>query len=364
MKQKQNNQIRSRFGKLAASTLAAVYLLILVGGIVRSTGSGMGCPDWPTCFGRVVPPTSAEQLPADYQEIYKEKRLAKNERFAKLLSFFGADELAYAVKHDDTVGEEQAFNPLKTWIEYINRLMGVVIGLLILSTAVFSLKFWAKDRAIPALALATLVTVIFQGWLGSIVVSTNLLPWMVTIHMLPALLIVALLIVLYLRSMEMDVAVPAGTKLSQQQLLLIVLLVLSLVQVILGTQVREEVDAVALAYGYQERTSWVENLGLVFYIHRSYSILLVVLHAWLGWQFYRKLGSRHTLTRISLFLLAVVGFEVLTGIIMAYFAIPAFLQPMHLLFGTALFGIQFYLLKLSTRSVPLPQEKNLSYQQC
>lgn len=362
---KQNlNQTKAKFGKLAASTLAAVYLLILVGGIVRSTGSGMGCPDWPTCFDRVVPPTSAEQLPADYQEIYKEKRLAKNERFAKLLSFFGADELAYAVKHDDIVGEEQAFNPLKTWIEYINRLVGVVIGLLILSTAVFSLKFWNVDRIIPALAIATLVIVIFQGWLGSIVVSTNLLPWMVTIHMLPALLIVALLIILYLRVKEIKIAVLAAVRLSKEQMLLITLLILSLIQVVIGTQVREEVDTVALANNYQDRASWIEELGIVFYIHRSYSILLVLLHAFLSWQLFRKLGSAHRLTRISLFLFAVVGIEILSGIIMAYFAIPAFLQPMHLLFGTALFGIQFYLLKLSTRSVPLPQEKNLSYQQC
>src|SRR5688572_594700 len=112
------------FRRLTISTLIAVYLLILVGGIVRSTGSGMGCPDWPKCFGNWVPPTSVSELPANYKEVYSEYRHKKNIRFAKYLNALGMEETARLLLNDPSVLEENDFNPLKTWIEYGNRVVG------------------------------------------------------------------------------------------------------------------------------------------------------------------------------------------------------------------------------------------------
>ena len=140
---------------LSTITLVSVYLLILVGGIVRSTGSGMGCPDWPRCFGKWVPPTEAKQLPADYKEVYSQQRAAKNERFASYLGAFGFAQLADQIRNDTSILEEEDFNATKTWIEYLNRLMGALVGVLILATFVASLRHWQRDRWLVGGTFAT-----------------------------------------------------------------------------------------------------------------------------------------------------------------------------------------------------------------
>ena len=98
----QTDQSLLRYRRIALITLASVYFLILVGASVRASGAGMGCPDWPTCFGQWIPPTNEAQLPGNYQEIYAE--------------------LGY---------RDTQFNVVKTWTEYANRLIGVTIGFLI-----------------------------------------------------------------------------------------------------------------------------------------------------------------------------------------------------------------------------------------
>lgn len=326
------------FRRFSAVTIIAVYLLIAVGGVVRSTGSGMGCPDWPKCFGSWVPPTNVNQLPEDYKEDYVQQRVEKNEKFSKYLTALGLDDLAYQVGNDPSILVEEDFNAVKTWVEYVNRLIGAVIGLLIFGTFVLSIRYWKKDRLITVLSFIAFVLVGVQGWIGSIVVSTNLLQWMITIHMLLAIVIVCLLIYVYYRSKRqiLNIKLPAVTKLKW---ITIICLILTLVQVVLGTQVREGIDAIA---EIAERSDWISNLGLTFLIHRSYSLLLLTLHVYL---FY-LLMSNEQLKPILKWLLIIVVIEILSGAMMAYFGVPAFIQPIHLLLGTLIIGVQYYLLLL------------------
>ena len=326
------------FRRFSAVTVIAVYLLIAIGGIVRSTGSGMGCPDWPKCFGSWVPPTSVDELPADYKEDYVQQRVAKNEKFSKYLTALGFDDLAYQVENDPKILVEEDFNAVKTWVEYINRLIGAVIGLLIFGTFVLSIRFWKKDRPITVLSFVAFVLVGFQGWIGSIVVSTNLLQWMITIHMLLAIAIVGLLIYVYFRS-KRDSLKQLNDTPSKLKWIVIACLLLTIVQIVLGTQVREGVDMVA---EFAARSEWISNLGLTFIIHRSYSLLLLALH---GYLFYILLNSE-SLKSITKWLLVIVVMEILSGAIMAYFGVPAFIQPIHLLLGTLIVGVQYYLLLL------------------
>lgn len=330
------------FRRFSAVTVAAVYLLILVGGIVRTTGSGMGCPDWPTCFGSWVPPTEVSQLPENYKEIYAQQRAEKNERFVGYLMAFGFDELAYQIQNDPSILVEADFNATKTWTEYVNRLIGAVIGLLIFGTFICSLIYWKTDRTITVLSFTAFVLVGFQGWIGSVVVSTNLLQWIITVHMLLALLIVCLLIYVYFRSKRhlLQINVPRVLKLSGW---LWVCLLLTLIQIVLGTQVREAIDVLA---DRLQRSEWIANLGWEFKVHRTYSLLLLLLHGVLTWQIMVKAKVENTLKLPALLLLIIVAAEVLTGVVMAYFGVPAAIQPIHLLLGTLIIGVQYYVLLL------------------
>src|ERR1700712_1896988 len=161
---------KARFQKINLLSIILLFVLILAGGVVRSTGSGMGCPDWPKCFGGYIPPTNVTQLPADYKQKYVAGRLAKNQRFAKTLDVFGYSDLARRIRDDRSILVPEDFNAGKTWTEYVNRLIGVISGLFLLMTAVYSFTYVKSNMLIPILSVLNLILVGVQGWLGSIVV--------------------------------------------------------------------------------------------------------------------------------------------------------------------------------------------------
>src|SRR5690606_32009232 len=189
-----------RFIMVNKITIIILYVVILAGGVVRSTGSGMGCPDWPKCFNRFIPPTHVSQLPADYEQEYIEGRAKKNERFANTLEKFGFSNLADKIRHDESILEHEDFNAVKTWTEYVNRLAGATLGLFLFACFVFSTAFLKTRRRIFFLSLLNIFLVGFQAWMGSIVVSTNLTPWVITVHMLLALVILAIAIYTYFQA--------------------------------------------------------------------------------------------------------------------------------------------------------------------
>jgi cytochrome c oxidase assembly protein subunit 15 len=332
------------FRRTSLVTVIAVYFLILVGGIVRSTGSGMGCPDWPKCFGSVIPPTSVDQLPKNYQEIYLEKRIAKNERFSATLEKLGFEETAAEIANDKSILVEEEFNATKTWIEYINRLIGVVIGLLILLTVWRSIKLYTLDKWITIHSILSLVLVLFTGWIGSIVVSTNLLPWMITFHMLLALVLVGLLIYAHFRSgLLLEEKIQSQYIPKKVEVFLLLGMVLMVIQVILGTQVREQIDVISSSLGGLLREEWVDRVGLNFLIHRSFSLVLLGIHVLYFVWAYKYAMRKSSIRGWSHLLLLALLIEIVTGIGMAYFGIPAFLQPLHLVLGSIILGLQLVL---------------------
>ena len=167
------------------------------------TGSGMGCPDWPKCFGYYIPPTEAEALEwkpeRDYQKgqvIIREEKLEVAQRDFTSTKVYNPSNWEAYTKHDYAL-----FNPWHTWIEYINRLLGALAGLAVLVMAAFSLGYFRNNKLFPLLSFLIVLGMGFQAWLGKTVVDSNLSPYKISLHMGMALLIVLGLIFL-LFSME------------------------------------------------------------------------------------------------------------------------------------------------------------------
>lgn len=333
--------MRKNFIQFSWVTILAVYLLILVGGIVRSTGSGMGCPDWPKCFGKIVPPTDISELPENYKEIYAQKRKEKNLRLVGFLKSIGMKNAAQRVQNDETIYIEEDFNVQKTWIEYLNRLLGVLIGLLIFVTFITSLSYLKIKPIVSILSFLALLLVGFQAWIGSIVVSTNLLEGMITLHMFLAVvqvLLMAYIVHLAQSSLQATSSANGFSVSNFTKLLLMLNLVFSLGQVLLGTQVREQIDAFAREIA--NRAYWIEKLDIRFYIHRSYSLFLLALNVFLLYRLKRE-NAFSLIQKPYFLLLGVLVVSIITGAIMAYFALPAFLQPIHLFLAVAMMGLEW-----------------------
>ncbi|HEY8863559.1 MAG TPA: COX15/CtaA family protein [Candidatus Dormibacteraeota bacterium] len=130
------------FRRLAVVTAVFAYLQIALGGVVRVSGSGLGCPDWPLCHGRPYPPADAHAI-----------------------------------------------------VEYSHRAVGSVTGVLIIATGVLAWVVWRARRPIVAwLATASLVGVVGEGLLGAEVVRNELASWLVLVHLALAMIILGFLV--------------------------------------------------------------------------------------------------------------------------------------------------------------------------
>ena len=310
-------------------TLVLIYLIVVAGSFVRITGSGMGCPDWPKCFGQWVPPTSADELPEDYKETYSEGREKKVAKFSKFLNSLGMEETATKLQNDPDILKEEDFNARKTWTEYVNRLFGFLAGNAMLIAFIWMLLRYRK-RKLLLLAGFNLVLMAIQAWFGSIVVATNLVPWTITVHMLLALIIIGLQIYLI---RQISPAMKGYLKLPKWTFYLLwICFAITVYQMFLGTQVRESIDELT-KMGYS-RKDWTEMLGMPFYIHRSFSWLVLILMTVMAWM--NERGDKLLMIRVLYIVLAV---ELISGVLLAHFNMPGLVQTAHLIFATILFGI-------------------------
>lgn len=335
------------FQKITKTALVLVYLVIVAGGLVRMTGSGMGCPDWPRCFGYYIPPTDIKELMwspnhefSKGQVIIKDEKLWVAKETFTTTNAYNPENWQVYTKHDYA-----EFNPLHTWVEYINRLAGALAGVAVFAMAVASFRFWRKKTSIILLSWLTVFMMGFQAWLGATVVYSVLNPVKITVHMVVALLIVAMILYILDKSKNLTAAANTFKQDKMFKSLLIASLIITLIQVVLGTEVRQFVDERVKMLGYENMNLIMDSPLLAFYFHRTFSFVVFGINLWI-FSRNSKLNLGFTKTKWVMYLIFA---EILSGIAMYYFDFPFGMQTTHLVIASALFGIQYYMILESGR---------------
>lgn len=289
------------FFRSALTSTILSYLLIFVGGLVRVSGSGLGCPDWPKCFGRWVPPTNIEQIPA----------------------------------HIDST----AFNIVLAWIEYGNRTLGVIVGISILLMTAIAVIYFRKNNKILLSSLLSLFLVISNGGLGAIVVSSILNPFIVSLHMILALFLVSVLSYTTIESYKIiDTNKFTNMYLSKKiSTSLILLWMFIVIEILLGTGIRTNIELIAIDNPLFSKGELLSSLNSYKYLHSILGFSLLFLSVYLCYLF--KDDFLGLSKQLVLFIFGMIMFQIFLGELMIFFELPQLTRLFHTWGSSWLVGI-------------------------
>ena len=290
------------FLRLALIASALAFVVVILGAYVRLSDAGLGCPDWPRCFGRWIPPLSPNQIPTGY--------------------------------------DAAAFNFTLAWIEYINRLIGVVVGLLILVTAILAILYFRKNLKLFLPSILAVLLVAFQGWYGSVVVESHLLPMTVSIHMILALLIVSLLIYVSVHASYMHrLPVVDKNKILPLKRLIILVWVVSLIQIILGTEIRSSIENIWHQFPLLQANEVLARLDVINYLHTILGILLVMAVVITSFRILQLRPVGITLRQSTWIMTILIILQIIIGLSLQLIGLPAILQVFHLWIASLFIGV-------------------------
>lgn len=294
------------------ATILALFILML-GAYTRLSNAGLGCPDWPGCYGQLIVPSSSEGIDAA-QNLYPDKLLESG----------------------------------KAWIEMLHRYAAGILGFIILYIALVSIKNRQNDSMV--LPLGVLVTVIFQALLGMWTVTKLVNPMIVTTHLLGGMITTALLWLLYLRLGAINISPKFGAL----RLLAWLGVILLFTQIALGGWVSTNYAALACVdfpgchigeffpnlkfveafkMGLQEGVNFEGGVldsdarATIHMMHRVGALVVTVFYVFLG--LYALKSTDGLIRKIALWLLLVLALQVTLGISNVYFSLPLPLAVLH-----------------------------------
>ena len=325
------------YQKTALAALLATIFLIFVGAIVRVTGSGLGCPDWPTCWGELIPPTSLEQVDFDRLDIAKFQK--RDPGITK-----------------ETLSAE--FNPVHVWIEFINRLVSLPVGLFTLGTFLFSFQFLRKRPSVFIASISALVLVLTNAVMGAIVVRSGLKPGVITLHMALAMTLLCVLVYAIYRGGDRRPQVNLNGS-GSIRILLIVLFFACIGEGVMGSQVRELTDELALKFKDIPRNVWHETLEQkpIYLIHRSFSWVIFVLGAMTFFKTRKATGDLGQLCLRTV--CGIILAQMVLGILMSHVSVHPIVQVLHIGLSSILVVALFWLL-IASRSAEIENPKEIN----
>lgn len=286
-------------------------------------------------------------LPEDYKDIFLEKRKHKADRFIRLLNQLGFHKEAAAIQNSGTLLIAHDFNVFTAYTEYINRLFGVVTGILMLLTTYFSFSWWKTNKKPVLYSVAAMLMIIFNGWLGSVVVDTNLFSGLVSLHFLFAFAAIVFLILAFHAGKSYPEAAQTGRNM---KVWFGVLFTFAVIQIFSGIQIRALIESLWAPEAYIQLEQFL-GLGSKFAFHRYFSGLILAILTWTCFKVYQS-GEKNKLTFHLYVLLLVVLLQVSTGALNIVMSLPALSQVLHITLGSLLFVISFNALIISSKTHP------------
>lgn len=288
------------FQSAVVSTVLS-YLLIFVGGLVRVSGSGMGCPDWPKCFGRWIPPTNIDQIP----------------------SYIDAT----------------SFNIVLAWIEYGNRSLGVLVGFSIIILNIIAIYYFRKETKLLVSAILSLILVAANGGLGAIVVSSILNPFLVSLHMILALMLVSVLSYACIESYKLinikkfkDLEINKSLSNS-----LIIFWILIVVEILLGTGIRTNLELVSIENPLLSKGELLNALDSYKYLHSFLGFTLLFLSIYIYSQL--RENKLYIARFLGIFILGMIIVQIFLGEMMVFFELPQLTRLFHTWGSSWLVGV-------------------------
>lgn len=333
----------NRYQKLAWVTAFLTLDLVMFGGFTRLTDSGLGCPDWPGCYGHSNPLSAGEEIRAA-----------------------------------ETAQPTGPVTMTKAWIEMLHRYFAMGVGILIIVLMVQAWLRWRRDRTRPPwLATAIFGAVCLQGAFGAWTVTMKLQPAIVTSHLLGGVGLLGLLVWLALREGADRPTASAAAVLRRPAALALVVLA---VQIALGGWVSTNYAVMACPDFPLCQGRWIPDMDLrhgftvwrdlgrtgggelipfqalvgIHWAHRTFAYLVFALLGWLAWRAWRLDG----VSQLARLLAALLALQFVTGLSNVVLQWPLLLAVLHNGGAAALVGVlvtlNYRVHRASVRAVTVP----------